>query len=177
MEEEPLEDSNSRTPLIILGVATAVLVIVGIMSFTKFVAAQKDPGNQIAEAKQLNKPLTPEDRVEYERQQLSQQLKQSRGVVTNSSGTQTSTTEPKKNEARGRVVDFSEEWNFVTLDIGTEQEVEVGDEFYVARDEIIKGVIKVDQVSPTQSIAVFVTENDFSAFLAPKKGDEIRDIK
>ena len=150
MEEEPYQESNSRAPLYILAAATVVLVVVGIVSFTKFVAAQKDADNN---------PLSSNS--------SSPQVIDPELTETVKTGT----------KVRGSVIDFSEEWNFVTMNIGSEHSVKEGDEFYVAREEIIKGIVKVDQVFPNESIALFVTDNDFSEYLAPKKGDEIRDLK
>lgn len=176
MEEELPTDSDNRTPLFILGAATLVLVIVGIVSFSKFVAAQKDPGNQASSDNQpSNQPRTPEEWEEYNRQKLRNELLESGGVVTDA-------TQPaaksEKNKLRGQVVDFSEQWNFVTINIGSDQDVKQGDQFYVVSSEDIrKGIVKVDQVEPKKSIALFITDNDFSEFLAPKQGDEIREIK
>ena len=74
----------------------------------------------------------------------------------------------------GSVVSYNLDWNFVTIDAGTENGIKVDDRYSVRRGSEVLGIVKVRQVFPTEAIAGVVTKNvEFDGALKPQAGDEI----
>ena len=69
---------------------------------------------------------------------------------------------------RGRVADVQDNWNFVVLDIGRDQRVTQNAQFMVYRDSQPIGVVRVQSVGPTTSVADILPEYRKGT---PKVGD------
>jgi len=69
---------------------------------------------------------------------------------------------------RGRVADVQENWNFVVLDIGRDQRVSPNAQFMVYRDNQPIGVVRVESVGSTTSVANILPEYKKGT---PKVGD------
>ncbi len=74
----------------------------------------------------------------------------------------------------GNVMSYDNDWGVVTFDAGAMQQVKKEQRFAVRRGEQILGWIKVDDVTPNQSIAILMSKNRSSdTALKPEPGDDV----
>lgn len=191
MEESQEGTGDSRTPIIILGIATALLIVVGFTSFSKYVAAQSDLARN-GGLTQTQRPSTQDETISGAGVNTPQTDEAQRirdllgpGVVEGTKDKPPKVTEQKSeqqngevkasdiNQLIGQVISFNADWNFVTVDAGADKGLKIGQMFLIKRGEEPLGKVKVQQVGPIESVLGFVSDNKVAGSLKPKPGDKI----